>query len=761
MRHWIELARQNSERILALAIFVATLALYVRTAAPTLGGAFDSEEFQHVAYTLGIAHSTGYPLYLLMGKLFTTLGPIGNIAYRMNLLSALIGAATASIVYLNVSILTRSQLASIATVALFITNPAVWRQAGVASVGPLHLLLLASIMYAVLLWHEKRASIAPVAFLFGLGLAHHRTTIWLGIPIALLILIQAPDTFKRPRELFKNFCWLILPLALYLYMPVFGNNSPWYSNTWQGFVQQISGSDAGNFIRDTPLEMLEGISLVSQYLLSSFSYIGLAFILGGAIFSRWRARPSMMLFLGVATLVFYIQGAFYAGEPDRYLVLPFVFLVYWFALGVSLLENLIINHSQFVIRNFPLRFILHPSLLKIILVVILVLLVVLPFPTHFRYADWSTFDRTYKQWDEIFTLPIPLNATIVGNWGQLNAMRYLQRVEQRRIDIQAIGTLYDTAPQTIAAQNAFADGRAIFLAPGVALPTGEYRYAQLGPLLEVRDKPQMNPPPKSPKFYIGWNTTLTLADYSVTTALEPYAPTASIAPNRTVRVSLNWRAESNVKDFLVRLKLYDPENRIIAQKDEPPVRGLYPATQWTRGEYVSDVHNFLIPAGSPPGMYALKMQTLDAETKKLTSDEIALASFAVERATNLARESVFTARPIDITIDNRLALWGHSGLDGAQRVGEILRLNLVWFAQENIGEDLTLHFRLSDSVGKIAGEWKRAPIEFYPTSQWRKGEILKAYYDLQLANALPPDEYTLAITIGQKTFSIGKIQIAP
>ncbi len=220
-------------------IFIASLALYIRTTAPTLGGGWDSEEFQHVAYTLGIAHSTGYPLYLLIGKLFTTLVPLGNIAYRMNLLSAMLTACAVVVVYWNARLLTKHDIASIATAALFATNPAVWRQAGVASVGPLNLLLLNGIILALLLWHEKKISLTMASLLFGLSLAHHRTTLFLAPAILLFVLQTDAGILRRPRELARNFFWLVLPLAFYLYLPIFGNNSPWYSNTLANFLSYV------------------------------------------------------------------------------------------------------------------------------------------------------------------------------------------------------------------------------------------------------------------------------------------------------------------------------------------------------------------------------------------------------------------------------------------------------------------------------------------------------------------------------------------
>ena len=64
------------------------LGLYVATLMP--GMAFDDwGEMQSVPHVLGVAHPTGYPTYLLTAWLFELL-PIGSVAWRANLLSAVL-----------------------------------------------------------------------------------------------------------------------------------------------------------------------------------------------------------------------------------------------------------------------------------------------------------------------------------------------------------------------------------------------------------------------------------------------------------------------------------------------------------------------------------------------------------------------------------------------------------------------------------------------------------------------------------------------
>ena len=67
--------------------FLVTFILYILTLAPTISFE-DSGELVTAAYTLGIPHEPGYPLFTLFGKLFSLIIPFGSIAYRVNLVSA-------------------------------------------------------------------------------------------------------------------------------------------------------------------------------------------------------------------------------------------------------------------------------------------------------------------------------------------------------------------------------------------------------------------------------------------------------------------------------------------------------------------------------------------------------------------------------------------------------------------------------------------------------------------------------------------------
>ena len=79
-------------------LFLLTFGVYLFTLAPSVAPQGDSGELVTVAYTLGIAHHPGYPLYTLLAHLFTKI-PFGSVAWRVNLFSAVCHSATVVVVY--------------------------------------------------------------------------------------------------------------------------------------------------------------------------------------------------------------------------------------------------------------------------------------------------------------------------------------------------------------------------------------------------------------------------------------------------------------------------------------------------------------------------------------------------------------------------------------------------------------------------------------------------------------------------------------
>jgi len=81
-------------------VFLVALVPYWLTLSPTiswLNGGIDSGELVTAMLVLGIPHPTGYPLYMLLGKLFTFL-PFGEPAWRVDLMSACFAALAVALI---------------------------------------------------------------------------------------------------------------------------------------------------------------------------------------------------------------------------------------------------------------------------------------------------------------------------------------------------------------------------------------------------------------------------------------------------------------------------------------------------------------------------------------------------------------------------------------------------------------------------------------------------------------------------------------
>jgi 4-amino-4-deoxy-L-arabinose transferase-like glycosyltransferase len=206
----------------ATGVFGLCLAVYVLTLAPgVLGG--DSGELQYIPYILGVAHPTGYPLYTLLGWLWAHGVLVGDVAYRMNLLSAVLGASTVAVLYLIVHHLTSRHVPALLAAAIFAFSPTFWMQAIVAEVYTLNTAFMVLVIYLLLRWKAARPSARDLllaAFVYGLSLSHHQMIIIFLPAWALFVWLTDWKVFTDARLLLKIAALGLSPLLLYLYAPL-------------------------------------------------------------------------------------------------------------------------------------------------------------------------------------------------------------------------------------------------------------------------------------------------------------------------------------------------------------------------------------------------------------------------------------------------------------------------------------------------------------------------------------------------------------
>ncbi len=289
---------EDSSRSRAIAcgtLGVLVFGLYLATLYPSVAGG-DSGELVTVADTLGVAHPPGYPLFTLLGFLFSRL-PWGTVAWRVNLLSAVSGSLCAGLLCWAVARWTRRVSAGWLAGGVFALSPLVWRYAIQAEVFALNDFFCAALLALLIAYAQtKRIGLARLAaFTFGLGLSNHHLFLLTGGPCLLALLQIGRDSLARPRRLAELALCGAAGLLPYAYLPWAAAHGPaiaWGDvATAKGFIDHFLRRDYGTFqLHASAGSSADGFfTRLGLYLLSlPGELLGLGILL--AFFGLWPGR---------------------------------------------------------------------------------------------------------------------------------------------------------------------------------------------------------------------------------------------------------------------------------------------------------------------------------------------------------------------------------------------------------------------------------------------------------------------------------------
>jgi tetratricopeptide (TPR) repeat protein len=332
----------------AALIAAVAFALYALTTPRTV--AFEDDGlFVLAAYFLGVAHPPGYPLFVLVGKLFTFL-PFGSVAYRVHLASGFFGGLSCALLWLCARTLLESRAAAALGALGLAFSPVFWSQAIIAEVYTLNtffflLLTLLALRGAPLPW---------LAFLFGLSLTDHWPLMGLVAPGFLVLLWPRRQEFLRRLPLLTVLG--ILGLAPYAWMVV--RSWQWLPISYYGPLETLADlwhmvSRAGYESTDRSisagwLDRIQFFEFLGAEVLRQFAVVGTLIAALGFALQRRLLGGRIALFLTIAfvmpTVVLLVLLRF-----DYDLVTKHVFHVYplpayavaalWLALGFAWLEQ--------------------------------------------------------------------------------------------------------------------------------------------------------------------------------------------------------------------------------------------------------------------------------------------------------------------------------------------------------------------------------------------------------------------------------------
>ena len=424
--------------IVAAAIALSTFAVYLLTVAPDVYS-LDSPELATAAHTLGIAHEPGYPLYTLAGWTFSHAFPIGTVAYRLNVLSAVLASAAVAVTFLVAMRITpRLAVAAAGALALAFSYY-FWSDALAAEVYSLDALLYAGLLLSALAWRDHRS--APLALLTGLllGLAlATRTTALLFLPALLAFAWMSGE--RSPRTYASAAGGLAFGLAFYLYLPLRslagvdvgpgtyrldGTLEIADLATWSGFWSHVS---AAQFRADTfaygPIDAMREAAVFGWDLAGGFLLIGIPLGIAG-IARLWQRDRGMLLLVGGTALpaaIFFIN---YGTVDKEFMFLPVY--VAWALLAVAgidwAIDVAVASDASLAGKAWV------PSLA----LALPLLLLVINWPLVTLHDE-----RSVREESEAFLAVVEPNAIVYGPFLEVAPLQYLQQVEGQRADVRLV-----------------------------------------------------------------------------------------------------------------------------------------------------------------------------------------------------------------------------------------------------------------------------------------------------------------------------------
>lgn len=205
----------------------AAFVVYAAGACPTVFVG-DSGELAAAVHTLGIPHPSGYPLYVLLGKLWTLAVPLGSVAGRLSLFSAACAAATVGLVFLVCRQWGSGRVAAATGAALLAVAPSFWGEANVQRVYALNALFVVLATAFAFRWHRTGAEMLLVAafFVCGLGASNHTFMAVEALALFLFVAVARPRLLRQPRLLLASAGAFVTGLLPYLYLPLRSRQNP-------------------------------------------------------------------------------------------------------------------------------------------------------------------------------------------------------------------------------------------------------------------------------------------------------------------------------------------------------------------------------------------------------------------------------------------------------------------------------------------------------------------------------------------------------
>lgn len=729
---------------LASLTLATSLTVFVATTAPSVA-AGDVAELQYIPARLGIPHPNGYPFYLFLGWLWSRL-PVGTLAWRMNLLSAVLGAGCVGLVYVLFRIVGMHRIPALSGALSWAFQRTFWIYTGLAHRYTLFMLLGVAFLLAMSLWRRYGQAhlLMLAALLAGLGLASH-----IAAPLFFLpgfVLLAWPGYTRWPAFKLVGLATFLglFPLLLYVYIPLRGialwNVSPFDEIygvplvVLQGLIHPRFAPDATTlwhyFTAGSPVNLNELFSravgntwFVPVLIRQEMGALWLALAFSGLLLALWRDRAWgvamwLLLVVNVVLALYYRQG-----NVEAYF-LPAVFV-----LVTGLTE--VLNAAVRLVTGMTSRRWLVNSAGLVALVLPLVF-----FERNIEAANHRGEVAMDRYWRNVLALELEPGAGLLAHWSDLTPLWYFQQAERQRPDLLG---LYLSDLGHI--QTSLRRGNAIYLAGPLynwyGDLRGELRQIPWGPLVRLALPSDRVPTVEHKGAAINISLANTIALRTVILPAEP------VLSGVTVPITLTWTSLGPVaSDLHISLRLRE-QGRLMAQVDDRIISPWYAMAEVEPGLDFWSQHYFPIPEGLRPGKYELRAVVYEPGGRELlpTGGGIEVVLRDLEVIVSPSTKSLGVPA---VMLTPCLALRSAAPDVNVALIGASVGVDFLWEAHCQTTSDVWLRFFLEHTTGRR--ELDHQPLDnAYPPSRWQFGQRVLTRSQLRLPVDLPPGQVNLSV----------------
>ena len=443
--------------------------IYIITSAPSVVQ-IDSGELAAVQATLGIAHPTGYPLFTMIGYLFSLIPLPMTKIFQLNILAAIycsaaIGVFTYTIKFCldNLSSFKKKQpvrkesskkekkkskdknektekpaeipenlklLTAVLGGLILAFSRTFWFQSTSVEVYSLHLTLITLIIlfllkaYVSSLENDKLINWLVFSFFLALGFTNHLTTILILPGVAYLYFSRYGFNSKSFKRLAIMILFFIPILVLiYSYLPIRASQNPlldWGNPVdWERIYRHVTGKQYQVWLFTSFDSAGKQLNHFFTILPEEF-YAGLALAFIGLFVSFFKARK-LFLFMLITFLFAVLYSINYdIHDIDSYFLLAFIMIAFFAAFGV-------------------LKILEMKSLQKNYTLILISFLIAIQFYFNFINVNQSGV-YTFEDYTKATLNGVPKNSIVFSyQWDYfISASNYFQFVEDYRRDVTVI-----------------------------------------------------------------------------------------------------------------------------------------------------------------------------------------------------------------------------------------------------------------------------------------------------------------------------------